>query len=90
MSTANYSKSMLRLESQFAGSTDPATMGTTGLIAWVCVAGGMRLYTRFRTARAIIRKRLGESALPGFVRACIAAAPCQWRKENIARYAKAK
>lgn len=90
MAVVDYSKIMLRLESQFAGATDPATMGTTGLVAWVSITSGIQLYTRFRTARAIIRKRLGESALSGFVRACIAAAPCQLRKERIARYAKKK
>lgn len=74
-----------RLEQWFAGVKKPQDMGTTGLIGWVCVASGSKLYTRFRTARKIIRMR--GLNVDGFVRSCVMHAPGKWRQERIERYA---
>jgi len=83
----DYQQHLLKLEKQFSGVKNPEEMGTTGLVGWVCVASGIRLYRRFRQARRIIRERTGEKGVAGFVRACVASAPTQYRKERILHYA---
>jgi hypothetical protein len=80
-----YSQKIHRLEQSFAGVKNPHDMGTTGLIGWVCVSSGKDLYTRFRTARKIIRER--GLNVTGFVASCIKSCPCEWRRERIVRYA---
>jgi hypothetical protein len=75
-----------QLERQFEGVTDPAQMGTTGLVAWVLVGpGGSRQgWNRARRALTILKRRgLG---VEGFKRAVLAASYNKAVTEQFAGY----
>ena len=92
MKTETHVEKAFRLEQTFAGVKSPEQMGTTGLIGWVLVGGSCHnsaLYNRVRTARKIIRARLGSAAVERFFRAVCAASHTRWHAEQVARYAAA-
>ena len=74
------------LKQDFAGVTDPAEMGTTGLIAWVIAGPGdyLRSWQRSQRAAAVICRR--GLPLDRFADAVLAALPNRWYHTRIARH----